>query len=275
MLCVFLFKSVLQFSVERRGEVSTARPPATKSPFLLMTNQNTASPALHCHNQPPDSGSVHELQWQQLWLSLHRSHRHTCCVRFYRKNRTRLDLLSIPQSGGKKCPNFVQSILRFFVRPLSILLFFFFSCSLFLRIAGVAQAIMLWHMLLFGDAFGPAYAIFWCFCIQLCSFWGGSNFKQCFQQAITLLYGRFRRSQQCCVQRMCVQQCCVQRTCISYASDLACIKHNRVVKAAGRAFMRFVAHLMLLCLLCCALCLFFAEHCLFSDMLFHVMFMPK
>ena len=58
-------------------------------------------------------------------------------------------------------------------------------------------------------------------------------------------------------------------------SDLACIKHNRVVKAAGRAFMRFVAHLMLLCLLCCALCLFFAEHCLFSDMLFHMLFMPR
>ena len=52
--------------------------------------------------------------------------------------------------------------------------------------------------------------------------------------------------------------------------------YNRVVvKAAGRAFMRFVTHLMLLCLLCCALCLFFAEHCLFSDMLFHVLFMPK
>ena len=29
---------------------------------------------------------------------------------------------------------------------------------------------MLWHMLLFDDAFGPAYyALFWCFCIQLCS----------------------------------------------------------------------------------------------------------
>ena len=211
------------------------------------------------------------------------------------------------------------------------------SCLFFLRIAGVAQAIMLWHMLLFGDAFGPAYyAIFWCFCIQLlCSFGGGSNFKKCFQQAITLLYGRFRRSQQCCVQHMCVQQyvcvyakytLCVHiiavcvvcvffpsildikfvgRTsrghtvrprniprnnallmfmCIimlyqyyhvSYASDLACIKHNRVIKAAGRAFMRFVAHLMLLCLLCCALCLFFAEHCLFSDMLFHMLFMSK
>ena len=48
---------------------------------------------------------------------------------------------------------------------------------------------MLWHMLLFGDAFfGPAYTTFWCFCIQLCSFWGGSNFKKCFQQAITLIF---------------------------------------------------------------------------------------
>ena len=62
---------------------------------------------------------------------------------------------------------------------------------------------------------------------------------------------------------------------VSYASGLACIKHNRVVEAAGRALMRFVAHLMLLCLLCCALCLFFAEHCLFSDMLFHMLFVPK
>ena len=98
-------------------------------------------------------------------------------------------------------------------RPLSILLFFFFSCFFFLRIAGVAQAIMLWHMLLFGDAFGPAYAIFCFFCIQLCSFFRGSNLKKCFQQAITLLYGRFRRSQ-CCVQRMCVQQmyACMQST---------------------------------------------------------------
>ena len=75
-----------------------------------------------------------------------------------------------------------------------------------------------------------------------------------------------------------VQQCNVYCTSIMYHTlqDLACIKHNRVVKAAGRAFMRFVAHLiMLLCLLCCALCLFFAEHCLFSDMLFHMLFMPK
>ena len=191
------------------------------------------------------------------------------------------------------------------VRPLSILLFFFFSMLFFFT---NRRRCMLWHVLLFGGAFGPAYAIFWCFRIQLCSFWGGSNFKKCFQQAITLLYGRFRRSQQCCVQRMCVQQyvcvyakytLCVHTavrprniprnimhySCfmcnilyqyhVSYASDLACIKHNRVVKGTGRAFMRFVAHLLLLCLLCCALCLFFAEHCLFSDMLFHMLFIPK
>ena len=80
--CVCFGESVLQISEERGGEVSTVRPPATKSPFLLMTNQNTTSPALHHQNQPPDSGSVHESQQQQLWLSLHRSHRHTyaACV---------------------------------------------------------------------------------------------------------------------------------------------------------------------------------------------------
>ena len=68
-----------------RGEVSTttAGPPATKSPFLLMTNQNQISPALHLQNQPFDSGSIHETQRQELfWLSLHRSHRRTCCVLF-------------------------------------------------------------------------------------------------------------------------------------------------------------------------------------------------
>ena len=64
------------------GQVSAARSPATKSPFLLMTNQNTTSPALHHQNQPPDSGSVHESQRRQLRLSLHRSHRNTCCVCF-------------------------------------------------------------------------------------------------------------------------------------------------------------------------------------------------
>ena len=65
------------------GEVSTARPPTTKSPFLLlMTNRDTRSSALHPQNQLPDSGSVHESQRQQLWLSsLHRSPRRTCCVR--------------------------------------------------------------------------------------------------------------------------------------------------------------------------------------------------
>ena len=47
-----------------------------------MTNQNTTSPALHHQNQPPDSGSVHESQRRQLRLSLHRSHRNTCCLCF-------------------------------------------------------------------------------------------------------------------------------------------------------------------------------------------------
>ena len=46
MLCVFLCQECFTISEERRGEVSTARPPATKSPFLLMTNQNTQA-------QPP------------------------------------------------------------------------------------------------------------------------------------------------------------------------------------------------------------------------------
>ena len=55
-----------------------------RRPFMkpLMTNQNTTSPALHRQNQPPDSGSVHESQRRQLRLSLHRSHRNTCCVCF-------------------------------------------------------------------------------------------------------------------------------------------------------------------------------------------------
>ena len=47
---------------------------ATKIPFRLMTNQNQTSPDPHPQNQPPDSGSVHEPQRQQLRLSLHRSH---------------------------------------------------------------------------------------------------------------------------------------------------------------------------------------------------------
>ena len=81
--CVcFCFRGVLNFFVERRSEPSTACPPATKSPFLLMTNQNISSPALYHQSQPPDSGSVHESQQQQLRLSLHRIHRHTYCVRF-------------------------------------------------------------------------------------------------------------------------------------------------------------------------------------------------
>ena len=74
-VCVFVLEC-FTISEERRGEVSTARPPATKSPFLLKTNQNTTSPAAHHQNQPPDFGSVHESQQQQLRLSLHCSHRH-------------------------------------------------------------------------------------------------------------------------------------------------------------------------------------------------------
>ena len=64
-VCVFVL-GCLTFFAERRIEASTARPPATKSPFLLMTNQNITSPALYDHNLPPDSGSVHESQQQQL-----------------------------------------------------------------------------------------------------------------------------------------------------------------------------------------------------------------
>ena len=78
-VCVFVLE-VLHFFVERRSEASTARPPATKSPFLLMTNQNITSPALYHQSQPPDSGFVHESQQQQLWLSLHCIQRHTYCV---------------------------------------------------------------------------------------------------------------------------------------------------------------------------------------------------
>ena len=63
-----------------RGEVSTG-PPAAKSPFLLMTNQNQTSSAPPPQSQTLDSGAVHESQRQQLWLSLNRSHRRTC-VRF-------------------------------------------------------------------------------------------------------------------------------------------------------------------------------------------------
>ena len=80
-VCGFVL-GFLPFFVERRSEASTARPPATKSPFLLITNQNITSPALYHQNQPPDSGSIHKSQQQQLWLSLHSIHRNTYCVRF-------------------------------------------------------------------------------------------------------------------------------------------------------------------------------------------------
>ena len=67
---------------ENRPSLYCSSSRATKSPILLMTNQNTTRPALHHQNQPPDSGSVHESQRRKLRLSMHRSHRHTCCVCF-------------------------------------------------------------------------------------------------------------------------------------------------------------------------------------------------
>ena len=73
-------------------------------------------------------------------------------------------------------------------------------------------------MLLFGDAIGPAYAIFWCFCIQLCPFLGGQTSKMFSTGNYATIYGRFRRSQQCCVQRMCVQQ----YVCV-YAKHTLCV----------------------------------------------------
>ena len=45
-------------------------------------SKHNKRPALHHQNQLPDSGSVHEAQLRQLWLSLHRSHRHTYFVCF-------------------------------------------------------------------------------------------------------------------------------------------------------------------------------------------------
>ena len=90
--CVcFCFECFAIFRVNRRS--LSVRPPATKSPFLLMTNQNTTNPALHHQNQ---SGSIHESQQQQLWLSLHRSHRHTCGVSFWYKSALQF---SVERSG--------------------------------------------------------------------------------------------------------------------------------------------------------------------------------
>ena len=71
------------------------------------------------HNKPSpsspesascDSGSVHESQRQQLWLSLHRSHCHTCCVRFCfecftisRGDKRRNRYVSPPQDSREGC----------------------------------------------------------------------------------------------------------------------------------------------------------------------------
>ena len=78
------FKSVLQFPrrEEAKSLLLVLQPPKVR--FFWWQNQNITSPAPHHQNQPPDFGSVHESQQQQLRLSLHRSHRHTCCVRVRR-----------------------------------------------------------------------------------------------------------------------------------------------------------------------------------------------
>ena len=65
---------------------------------------------LTSQNQPPDSRSVHGSQRQQLWLSLHRSHRHTCFGRFClecstisRGDKRRNRYVSPPQDFRKGC----------------------------------------------------------------------------------------------------------------------------------------------------------------------------
>ena len=54
----------------------------------------------------------------------------------------------------------------------------------FLRIAGVAQAIMLWHVLLFGDAFGPAYICYFLVFLHpiMLFFLGGQTSKNAFNR---------------------------------------------------------------------------------------------
>ena len=84
----FCLKVSYIFRGEKKRSLYTARPPATKSPFLLMTNQNITSPTHFYQNHPPDSGSVHESQQQQVWLSLHGIHSHTYCVRFCHTSST-------------------------------------------------------------------------------------------------------------------------------------------------------------------------------------------
>ena len=78
--CVcFSLECLTNFRGERRRSLYCSSS-SHQTPFLLMTNQNTTSTALHHQNQPPDSGSVRESKRQQVWLSLHRSHRHTYAV---------------------------------------------------------------------------------------------------------------------------------------------------------------------------------------------------
>ena len=67
-------------------------------------------------------------------------------------------------------------------------------------------------------------------------------------------------------------------TCVCGLSSelkLACIKHNRILQAAGRArfalsgHIPYVAHVMLV------MVLNLPEQCSFQDLLFHLFFMPK
>ena len=85
------------------GSAAQGQPPSWVHTGLTASSMNVKCqtkhenrPSLYCsfsshqksvsaHDKsPPDFGSVHELQQQQLRLSLHRSHRHTCCVRVRR-----------------------------------------------------------------------------------------------------------------------------------------------------------------------------------------------
>ena len=75
-VCVFGLECFTNFRGEKRRSLYCSSSSHQKSVFA-DDKSNTTSPALHHQNQPPDSGSVRESQWQQLWLSLHRGHRHT------------------------------------------------------------------------------------------------------------------------------------------------------------------------------------------------------
>ena len=117
----------------------------------------------------------------------------------------------------------------------------------FLRIAGVAQAIMLWHMLLFGDAFGPAYAIFGVFASNYALFFGGQTSKNAFNRQLRyFIVVSGVHSSQCCVQRiMCVQQYVL---CV-YAKYTLCV-HTAVLP---RNIPRNINRMTGCCWSCCCL----------------------